>query len=408
MSRQHASPLLIDTATQTSTALEPLPLTACDGQISEAELQAFVQAHPSCLPIAEIDAIFAHPVPICTELNIPMTGSIDNFMVTAGGLPVLAECKLWRNAQSRREVVGQILDYAKALSRWSAADVQAAVRRRLGRNDDPVPAIVRAAGHMIDDRDFNDALSANLRRGRFLLLIVGDGIREGVETIAQYLQLHAGLHFSFGLVELPLFLMPDGNRLVLPRVVARTEVARRVVVDAPANLQISDANADLADSVDAGPDEMTADRIRFWTSFVDGLRFDEPDQPTPNVSKQGYVYLLTPVPGGSLWITVFRSVRDSRVGLFLSYHRNSPGERIARLLNEDFAAIRAELGGNVSLRSDNIGRQLIQDDLTVPSLTTPHDRDTAINWLRQRSNEFVNALRPRIKNALADLDEGGA
>ena len=58
--------------------------------------------------------VFSGPVPICTELNTP-AGAIDNFLVTPKGLPVLVECKLWRNPEARREVVGQILDYAKEL-----------------------------------------------------------------------------------------------------------------------------------------------------------------------------------------------------------------------------------------------------------------------------------------------------
>ena len=80
--------------------------------MSEAYIQALVHEHPACLPIAEIDAMFSGPVPICTELNTP-AGPIDNFMVTSSGLPVLVECKLWRNPEGRREVVGQILDYAR-------------------------------------------------------------------------------------------------------------------------------------------------------------------------------------------------------------------------------------------------------------------------------------------------------
>ena len=53
------------------------------------------------------------------ELKTP-AGPIDNFMVTPSGLPVLVECKLWRNPEARRQVVGQILDYAKELSRWQS------------------------------------------------------------------------------------------------------------------------------------------------------------------------------------------------------------------------------------------------------------------------------------------------
>jgi hypothetical protein len=179
--------------------LTPFNLHGGDGAVSEADIQALVHKHPGCLPIAEIDPMFSGPVPICTELNT-VAGPIDIFMVTPSGLPVLIECKLWRNPEGRREVVGQILDYAKELSRWSSSDLQREVSRRLNRDGNPLLEMVRAVDSKVEEMPFNDALTANLRRGRFLLLIVGDGIREGVEAIAEYLQRHAGLHFSLGLV----------------------------------------------------------------------------------------------------------------------------------------------------------------------------------------------------------------
>ena len=100
---------------------------------------------------------------------------------------MLVECKLWRNPEGRREVVGQILYYAKELSRWSSSDLHREVNRRLKRDGNPLLEMVRAVEPKVDEIQFNDALTANLRRGRFLLLIVGDGIREGVEAIAEYL-----------------------------------------------------------------------------------------------------------------------------------------------------------------------------------------------------------------------------
>jgi hypothetical protein len=62
--------------------------------VSEAYIQSLVHEHPACLPIAEIDAMFTGPVPICTELNTP-AGPIDYFMVTPSGLPVL-NGRRWR------------------------------------------------------------------------------------------------------------------------------------------------------------------------------------------------------------------------------------------------------------------------------------------------------------------------
>jgi hypothetical protein len=66
------------------------------------------------------------------------------------------------------------------------------------RPDDPIattPILVRIRHADLDEIGFTDALTHNLRRGRFLLLIVGAGIREGMEAIAEYLQPQAGLHF---------------------------------------------------------------------------------------------------------------------------------------------------------------------------------------------------------------------
>jgi hypothetical protein len=115
LDRQHGVPLLLTTRSANAVPLTPFARVADGDTVSEADLQALIQAHPECLPISEIDAMFSAPVPICTELSTP-AGPIDNFMVTSSGLPVLVECKLWRNPEARREVVGQILDYKGAQS----------------------------------------------------------------------------------------------------------------------------------------------------------------------------------------------------------------------------------------------------------------------------------------------------
>lgn len=403
MARQHTTPLMLDPQGGGAVALVPLALTGGADGVSEAAIQALVQAHPSCLPIAEIDPLFAGPVPICIELNT-LAGSIDNFMVTPSGLPVLVECKLWRNPEGRREVVGQILDYAKELSRWTASDLQREVSRRLKREGNLLLDLVREAGHEVDEIGFNDALTLNLRRGRFLLLIVGDGIREGVEAIAEYLQAHAGLHFTLGLVEMPIYVAPDGKRVVVPRVLARTHVITRTVIAVPETMMVAETASD-ADAPDPTlVDEMTADRIQFWTDMLARLSLDDPDQPVPKASRQGYLSFMLPAPSGSCWLTVFRNIRDGRVGLFLSYTRNTVGERaVRRLIQEDWTGIEDELGGTCKLVRDKLDRDLITDEATFSSLSEQAARADAILWLRGRTNDFVNALRPRVRAAVADL-----
>lgn len=402
MSRQHATPLLLPVGDAVSVALKQLSLGSGPDQVSEAGLQALIHAHPACLPIAEIDPMFANAVPICTELNTP-AGPIDNLLVTPSGLPVLVECKLWRNPEARREVVGQILDYAKELSRWTSSDIQREVRRRLGREGDPVLELVRDAGHVVDEIDFGEALSINLRRGRFLLLIVGDGIREGVEAIAEYLQAHAGLHFSLGLVEMPIYHLPDGARIVVPRALARTHVITRTVVAVPEGHAIEEEAA-ISVERSTGSDDEALERQQFWTDFVAALKLDDPDQSRPNVSRQQNVFIMLPVPGGNCWLSAFRSM-NTRVGVFLSYTKNTIGERAVRRVAEDGEAICRELGGRATVETNRDGRLSIVDRLIVGSLSDPQDRAEALAWLAARTNDFVNVIRPRIKSAVAELSE---
>lgn len=74
-------------------------------------------------------------------------------------------------------------------------------------------------------------MSRNLRLGRGLFLIVGDGIREETESLTAHLQAHPGLHFALALVELALFRLPsDGDVLIQPRIIARTVNIERGII----------------------------------------------------------------------------------------------------------------------------------------------------------------------------------
>ena len=408
MARQHATPILL--SGDGAVRLAPLSLALGPDAVSEAALQQLIHDHPACLPIAEIDPLFSGPVPICTELNTT-AGPIDNFMVTPSGLPVLVECKLWRNPEMRRQVVSQILDYAKELSRWSSSDLQREASRRLGRTGNVLLELVRESGHDVDEADFNDALTSNLRRGRFLLLIVGDGIREGVEAITEYLQVHAGLHFTLGLVELPIFVTPTGDRLVVPRVLARTQTMVRTVVAAPEGMIVLDEEG--VGDLDGELGEL--DRKPFWIEFLRGLSLDDPDQRMANPTNQGAIYFPLPAPAGTAWLTVFRVIAKWEVGLFLSYTRGSEGNRIVTHILGDWETIRAELGGTVHIHVDRAGRKspvaegetprtLIQDEFRTGPWTDPAEKANAMDWLRKRTNDFLNVLRPRVRAAAADLN----
>ena len=401
MARQHATPLLLTDGA--AVALSPLSLAAGPDAVSEAAIKQLIHDHPSCLPIAEIDPTFCGPVSICTELST-MAGPIDNFMVTPSGLPVLVECKLWRNPEMRRQVVSQILDYAKELSRWSSSDLQREASRRLGRPGNALLDLVREAGHEVDEADFNDALTANLRRGRFLLLIVGDGIREGVEAIAEYLQAHAGLHFTLGLVELPIFAIPDGSRIVVPRVLTRTVSISREVVAVPQGFVLQDGPLLEADDPEALSED-EASRRDFMRLVVDGLVFDDPEQPPPRVTPKGWLFLYMPAPASSCWIGVLDKRSSCRVGVRLTSNIGTVGEAAIRLVVQDWEAISEQLGPSALLEEMGPGRFRVHEFLDVDRSGGGPERAAAAEWIRRRLREYVSIFRPRIRDAVEQLRE---
>lgn len=404
MSRQHAAPILLSKGS--ATVLSPLGYASGSDAVSEADIQALVHDFPETLPIAEIDPMFVGAVSVCRELVTP-AGSIDNLLVTPSGLPVIVECKLWRNPEGRREVVGQILDYAKELSRWSSADLQRAVTSRLGRPGNAMLDLVREVDPTVDEIAFNDALTFNLRRGRFLLLIVGDGIREAVEALAEYLQRHAGLHFSLGLVEMPVFVMPDGSRIVVPRVLTRTATITRTVVVVPDGHAVEDEPSSEEQEVDPDRQALGDAQQAFWKEFLDGLRLDDPEQPLPRPPRQGYLSVSMPAPNGSSWLTVYRDMRKNEVGVFLSATRNSAGEYVSNRLVEEFAMVAPQLGGTARITQDPYGRPRIGESANFGPLVDPDNKRRALEWLRGRVNAFVTVLRPLVRSAMADFVGAG-
>lgn len=380
-----------------ATPLLALRLAGGTDAISEAAIQHLVHHNPGCLPIGEIDPLFSDPVPVCIELNTP-AGPIDNFMVTASGLPVVVECKLWRNPEGRREVVGQILDYAKELGRWSSSDLQREVGRRLQREGNSLLELVRAAGHEVDEVAFNDALTLNLRRGRFLLLIVGDGIREGVETIAEYLQAHAGLHFTLGLVELPIYALPDGSRLAVPRVLAKTQLITRTVVAVPEGSRVLDDELSPGDPAEDALDLATQQRVRFLEQVVGGLVLDDPEQPRPKVTPKGYCYLYLPAPASSCWIAV--TTKPGLAGLYVTSNINTLGEQALQGIARGWDEAREELGGKVELRFVKGQRPIFEEMRHL----RPETEQEVVAWLRSRVNDFVNFFRPRVRTNVLDIE----
>jgi hypothetical protein len=382
--------------------IQTLRREALGSATSEFVLRDLLYDHPEILPLAELDASFGQVVPIGRELNVPGVGRIDAAFIDQAGRLVVVECKLWRNPEARREVVGQILDYARALARWTYEDLQREVSRALKKSGNALFDVAKAAFPDLEEAAFADDVARNLKAGRFLLLVAGDGIQEGTERIGEYLRTQPGLAFGFGLVEMATYAWHDPatgvmRKLLQPRVLARTQVIDRHVIrwdGVDARIE----ETELVDTADLSHPPQTsgpaaafrAQSRAFFDRFVQELRLDDPAQPAPRHGATGW--MRASLPEGNA-LTIYRSKTSETVGVFFK------AKRLGRLWDER-EAIDAEFKAAAlpepEWSPDGDGESIsVIYPCPLPWLNSDEDQQRSV--LAATTNQFVNSLRPRLQ-----------
>lgn len=403
----YSRPILIP-ASGAEVPLDRVPLSGAESAdaYDEKWLQELLYRHPSTLPVGDIDDSFAEMVPLCREMSTS-AGYVDVVYLTREGRPVIVEAKLWRNPEARRTVIGQVLDYAKELSRWDFERFDAAVRRARRADDGEVPkGVLEVMGYgpdTVDAARLHDSLTRSLRRSDFLLLIVGDGIRDGVGGITEFLEGHASLHFTFGLVEMAIFRLPDGARLVQPRIIAQSTIIRRIIVDRrDDSIEVRETEPEEADGdSDSGPSpERLESRRRyqeFWTAFLGKLRLDDKGQAvSPPARAQNQYFTLN--RDRTAWVSAYLAPASRVAGVYLTFAKGPIGDRLYAALTSDKAQIEQEIGIPVEWNSDGHKHWVT---IRLPYTGTFGDEQTegVQRTLADWTNRFVSAFRPRIERS---------
>lgn len=368
-----------------------LPLGDTAGR-NEAWLRDTLQAHPELLPIADIDPSFGPLLPVCTEL-ITDAGPIDNVFINHQGKLTLVECKLWRNPEARRKVVAQLLDYARVLAGWSYADLQRQVSSRKRQSGNVLFQIAQSHLAGIEEHQFVDLTARALRQGRFLLLIAGDGIREDVQAIGELINRNAALGFAFGMIEFALYSDSSNGLLIQPRVVAKTQLIERTIISLPEGVSIETPEPDEQLAVRVASDRAPIDTasMEAWWSEIVGMHFDDPDQPEARYFYPNHVRAPLPWPG--TWITGYRvSNSRPRVGVFVSGQR-SPLAELLNTLRSYKSMLEQSLpkGTDLTFEYGPYRNHLLSDFASEAEQKV---------WLKKTMNQFVNALRPVIRQAM--------
>lgn len=387
----HGEFFLLENGERSTTKANRLPLGETRGR-NEAWLRDTLFANPDLLPVHDIEPAYGPLLPLCTELRTT-AGPLDIAFINPVGRLTLVECKLWRNAEARRKVVAQVLDYARAIKGWSYADLQRQVSVATGRQGNIPFEIARTAAPNLQEHQFIDNVSRSMREGRFLLLIAGDGIREDVGGIADLINRNATSGFSFGQVEVALYEFPDGSLAIQPRAISKTHLIERFVI-------VSRQGSGLADEEETGtassgevdpsaelPNAASRDAEAAWWQPVTQMRFDDPEQDQPKYRWRNHVRAQLPVPG--LWLTGYASVGSGKIGVFLTGNHNTLVEAMERLDE----GVLTELPPGSERRSAQNGVPFFAVSRPIAEFS---DEDAQRDWIAAMLNAFANTLRPRL------------
>ncbi len=162
---------------------------------SEELLQRLLAEYPSLLAGEQIDG--ASPrrwLLITREMGVPSDAdsgnrwSLDHLFLDQDGIPTLVEVKRSTDNRIRREVIGQMLDYASnAVVYWPIEEVRSRfVSRCEAENTDPDEELARFLGEE-DVDSFWSRVKTNLQAGKIRLLFVADEIPSELRRVVEFL-----------------------------------------------------------------------------------------------------------------------------------------------------------------------------------------------------------------------------
>ena len=197
---------------------------------SEALLQEFLANYPKLLAGGQIDT--ASPrrwLLVKREMGIPAEEdggerwSVDHLFLDQDAIPTLVEVKRSSDTRIRREVVGQMLDYAaNAVVYWPVEQIRAEFENS---NDDSDEKIAEFLGEDINSEDFWQRVKTNLQAGKIRMLFVADVIPPELRRIVEFLneQMDPGEVLA---VEIKQY-VGEGMKTLVPRVIGQTAEAEK-------------------------------------------------------------------------------------------------------------------------------------------------------------------------------------
>ena len=195
------------------------------GKTLEDALQTFLEKYPEIIPGSQIDFSGDEPPRFALlRREMPVAGwSLDHLYVDQFGILTLVETKLLQNPESRRNVIGQIIEYAaNAQDTWGAGLARQFAAEFWIKKGKALEEVLQERFPDLAQEDLWRNIENNLRQGRIRLLIAADIIHPEVRRMIEYLNNEMQNVEVLGL-ELRMYGEKENQLIFVPRIIGQTQ-----------------------------------------------------------------------------------------------------------------------------------------------------------------------------------------
>jgi hypothetical protein len=187
---------------------------------NEDRMQELVAQYPELIGDSDGEPLLIrreHPV----SDGVDSRWSLDHLFVTRNAVPVLVELRRAADTRLRREVVGQLLDYAaNSVAYWQPRSIAAAFQATCeAAGKDAKAELSRFLGEA-DPNEFWEQVDANFSAGRVKLVFVADQIPRELARIVEFL--NEQMRADVRAVELKWYDSGTGATTLVPRLIGET------------------------------------------------------------------------------------------------------------------------------------------------------------------------------------------
>lgn len=161
---------------------------------AEVDFQKLLADHPNLLPGDQIDPDTPRRwLLVAREVGVPdeegTRWSLDHLFLDQEGVPTLVEVKRGSDPRVRREVVGQLLDYAAhSVLYWTEETIRTRFEERVRlEKRDPDQILGEFLGEDVLAGDFWQRVKTNLQAAKIRLIFVADTIPSELRRVVEFL-----------------------------------------------------------------------------------------------------------------------------------------------------------------------------------------------------------------------------